>query len=299
MLSRRTFLSAAALAGVRMAWTGAAQAALSNGRFPACAFVKYLQSLSFDELAEAISGLGFDGIEATVRTKGQIEPERAADELPRLVEALKKKSLEITIMASSINRADQPLTEKVLKTAAGLGIKRYRMDYYKYDLAKPVAQQLADFKPMAKDLAALNKQLGIQAIYQNHAGAQYAGAALWDLHLLLEDIPKEQIGIAYDIRHATVEGGKTWPVTWNLVQPHLAAVYIKNARWEGRKLDDGPLGMEQGVVDPVFFKMLAASSFSGPISLHVEYLEQSTAAENLAAIKTDWASLKKLMGATN
>ena len=58
-----------------------------------CAFVKFVQTLSYDELAERIAELGFDGIEATIRTKGQIEPERAADELPALVEALRKAGL--------------------------------------------------------------------------------------------------------------------------------------------------------------------------------------------------------------
>lgn len=298
-LSRRSFLAGtAACAGASLLGSGRLLSAVggaNNGRYPICVFVKYLQSLSFDELAETVSGLGFDGIEATVRPKGQILPEHAEEELPRLVDALKKRNLDIMIMTSGISRADDPLTPKVLRTAAALGIKKYRMDYYRYDLNKPVAKQLEALKPVVKDLAALNRELGIQAVYQNHAGAPYVGASIWDIHELLEDIPKEEIGIAFDIRHATVEGGKAWPVSWNLVQPHLGAVYIKDAKWDGRTLIDGPLGDEKGVVDPAFFQLLKKSDFPGPISLHVEYLDDGTVPEQVAAIRRDFATLKGLL----
>lgn len=293
-LNRRDFLTAAAVTASAIALgkpVFAAEPAQESLRWPVCTFVKYLQTLSFEELARSISDMGFQGIEATVRTAGQILPDEATDKLPQLVEALKAHQLEVTIMASSINRADGPWAEEVLRIASKLGIKRYRMDYYRYDLKKPVAPQLRELKAVAKDLAALNQDLGIQGIYQNHAGANYVGATLWDLHFLLEDIPREQIGIAYDTQHTAVECGQSWPTVWNLVQPHLAAIYVKNARWIGRKPEGIPLG-DEGVVDPRIFKMIKDSNFQGPISLHVEYLPKGNIAENLAAIRQDFGSLK-------
>ena len=47
--------------------------------------------------------MGFDGIEGTVRPGGLITPQEKVDEdLPRLMEALRRESLEMTIMASGI-----------------------------------------------------------------------------------------------------------------------------------------------------------------------------------------------------
>jgi len=295
--SRRDFLVAQAAAAAVMLTTGsgfAAESAKQRLRWPVCLFVKFLQSLSFADLARTVSEMGFQGIEATVRTGGQILPEQAVDELPQLVAALQTRQLEVTIMASSINRADQPLTEPVLRTAAKLGIKRYRMDYYRYDLSQPVALQLENFKSMVKDLAALNRELGIQAIYQNHSGARFVGASVWDLHFLLDGIPREQIGIAYDTQHAAVESGLSWPVLWNLVQPHLAAVYVKNAKWNGRSVQGIPLS-EEGAMDPRIFSIMKKSLFQGPVSLHVEYLPKGTVAENLAAIRADYQTLQSLL----
>jgi len=260
-----------------------------------CAFIKFLQSLSYEQLAETIAELGFDGIEATVRDRGQVLPERVEEDLPKLVEALKKHNLEINVMASSVNSVDQPHTEKVLRTAAALGVKRYRMTYYRYDLNRPVPEQLAEFRPMVRDLAAMNRELGISAVYQNHAGARNVGATLWDLHSLIKDVPVEEIGVAFDIRHATVEAGLSWPVLFNLARPHLGAVYVKDFRWNGRKPENAPLG--QGQVDPKFISILKQSKFLGPISLHVEYLQRAGVEPNVVALKDDLATLRSWLAA--
>jgi hypothetical protein len=98
-----------------------------------CCFTKPFQSLTYDELADRMAEVGFDGIEATIRDGGHIEPAQVEDELPKMVEALKKRGLEITVMASSIHRTDEPHAETTLRTAAALGIRRYRMKYFQYD----------------------------------------------------------------------------------------------------------------------------------------------------------------------
>lgn len=294
-MKRRDFmLSVAAGTASSLLARHSSAAEKGNGDFKICAFVKFLQSLSFDRLAETIKQLGFDGIEATVRDRGQVLPERVEDDLPKLVEALSKHDLEISVMASSVNRADHPLTEKVLRMAASLGVRNYRMKYYRYDLAKPVTKQLDELRPVVKELAALNRELGISAVYQNHSGARNVGASVWDLHWLLRDIPAKEIGNAFDVRHATVEGGLAWPVSFNLMQPHLGAVYVKDFRWQGRRPENVPLG--EGQVDPAFFGLLKKSNFRGPISLHVEYLGQAGVAENVNALNRDLATLRKYLG---
>ncbi len=261
---------------------------------PICVFTKPFNSLSFDELADRVAELGFDGIEAPIRKGGHIEPRQVADELPKLVEALAKRNLEITVLTSDINDPNDPMTAKVLKVAAGLGIQRYRMKYYTYDLKRPVIAQINEWRPAFRDLAAMNKEFGIKAVYQNHAGNKQLGAALWDLREVLEGISPEEIGVAYDIRHASVEGGMSWPITFNMIRPHLDTVYVKDAHWVGKKPTNVPLG--EGIVDPRFFKMLAQSGFEGPISLHEEYLDHrkpELVSEHFAAIKRDFKTLKE------
>ena len=260
-------------------------------KHPVCAFVKFLQDMSFDELAQTINRLGFDGIEGTVRPGGHVPPNRVEEDLPKLMQALNKNKVEMTIMASGIHRADDAVSEKTLRLASKLGVKRYRMSYYQYDLKKPVIGQISNFKSMAKELAALNKELGLQAIYQNHAGDRYLGGTIWDLKELLQDIPKELMAVGFDIRHAKVEGGMSWPVYWNVIQPHVGAVYVKDFRSEDGKLINVPLG--EGWVDNRFFTPERLSAFDGPISLHVEYLQKEGLQANTEALDKDLSTLKK------
>lgn len=291
-LPRRTFLTGALAAAAALAARPLPAAAAP--RNPICAFVKFVQALSFEALAEQIAQMGFNGIEATVRPGGQIDPERAGEELPQLVEALHKHGLEVTIMTTNITRADQPHAERVLRAAALLGITHYRMGYYRYDLNQPVSEQLEQVKPVVRDLAALTHDLGLTALYQNHAGAQYVGGTVWDLVRLLEDIPPHDTAIAFDIRHATAEAGYSWPVLFNVARPHLGAVFMKDFAWKDGQVENVPLGA--GRVDKRFCEMVKQAGFSGPISLHVEYLEEAGLDPNLAALKTDLATLRNWLG---
>jgi sugar phosphate isomerase/epimerase len=77
------------------------------------------------------------------------------------------------------------------------------------------------------------------------------------------------------------------------MRPHLGAIYIKDFQWQGRRPENVPLG--EGQVDPAFFKQLAAAEFTGPISLHVEYLPKAGVEKNIAALRRDLATLRKLL----
>lgn len=291
---RRRFMIAgmAAAAGMIGLPTKRANAQDGKSQPKICAFTKFLQDLSYDELAAKIKELGFDGVEATVRNKGHVLPERVEEDLPKMVEALKRQDVEIVAMATDVLGADA-LSEKVLKTAAGLGVKWYRMGSAKYDLNQPILKQLDALKPHFKELADLNRQLGLQGLYQNHSAAKYIGATLWDLHRLIHDLPPAQIGAAFDIRHATIEAGLSWPVLFKLMRPHIGAIFVKDFvwDWDKRKARHVPLGT--GRVDPKFFDMVRESEFEGPYSLHVEYLGKEGVEANVAALRRDQKQLRK------
>ena len=294
-LNRREFLAAAA-AGI-CAPRRPLLASMPAWEPAICVFTKPFNSLSFDELADQISRLGFHGIEAPIREKGHIEPADVDEKLPQLVEALAARNLEVTVLTSSVNDVAAPHTESVLRTAAGLGIKRYRMKYFKYDFNRPIAQQLVEWKAKFRDLAQLNRELKITGLYQNHAGEKYLGSSIWDVQRVLQDISPREIGVAYDIRHATVEGGTCWPATFHMIKSHVAMVYVKDFLYGATKNDrvrNVPLG-DGFVHGPKFIKMLRAAGYDGPISLHEEYLDHrqpELVSQHLAAIKKDLGVLR-------
>jgi len=294
-IHRRQFSKLVAASAAALALPGRSPAeSAAPRRFTYCAFIKFLTDLDYDELADAMAEAGFDGIELTARKKeSYIDPARAEEELPRLNEALGKRDLKITILTTDILRADEPGAEPLLRAAVKNGVSRYRLGFHRYDERQPILPQLAALEPVFRDLAALNRELGIAALYQNHCGANKLGATVWDLHRLIENLPVSEIGCVFDIRHATVEGGEAWPVYWDLMKPHLGAISVKDFRWNGRKSQHVPLGT--GRVDPTFFQLLRKSEFAGPISVHVEYAGDQGAQANVEALERDFATLRNWM----
>jgi sugar phosphate isomerase/epimerase len=98
---------------------------------PILVFSKHLQFLDYQEMANKAKEIGFDGIDLTVRPGGHVLPERVQTDLPKAVEAINKAGLRPMMMTTAVENASGT-DEIVLKTAAKLGIKYYRMNWYKY-----------------------------------------------------------------------------------------------------------------------------------------------------------------------
>ena len=83
--------------------------------------------MSYDELGKTVAETGANGLDFPLRPKGHIEPEAAMDELPKLIDALKKHQQKVTILATGIQsviRLLAPNAESILKAAKAHGIKK-------------------------------------------------------------------------------------------------------------------------------------------------------------------------------
>lgn len=280
-MSRRTFLGGMLGAGAML---GTPLSQLAEGVEPSqsgapdvlkvCIFSKHLQWLDYEGMAETAAEIGFDGVDLTVRPGGHVLPERVEEDLPKAIDAVNKAGIVAPMMTTAITDPSNPLTEPLLRTASKLGIRFYRLGYYRYPDNKSIPGFLNEIKPMLRDLAAMNKQYGIHGDYQNHAGSKNVGAPIWDLWELMRDIDSEWIGCQFDIRHATVEGATAWPISFRLMSPYIHTIVIKDFRWEKIKDDwktvNCPLG--EGMVDFTrFIGMWKQVGPQGPISMHFEY----------------------------
>jgi sugar phosphate isomerase/epimerase len=245
-----------------------------NKKRPIHAFTKCLQFLSYGEMANVLAEQGFDGADLTVRKGGQVLPENVETDLPQAVYALRKAGINSNMIATDINNADDPLTKRVLKTMADLGIQYYRMGYIDFDDKKSIPQNLDNIKLTFEKLEKLNREFGVTGNYQNHSGTR-VGGPVWDLYHLLKDRNPDFIGVQYDIRHATVEGGVSWPVGMKLLAPWIRTTDIKDFIWEKNEKDawivkNVPLG--EGMVNfSKYFELYKSLNISAPVSIHYEY----------------------------
>jgi sugar phosphate isomerase/epimerase len=289
--TRRTFLKATALSAIAAATTPAF--AETKTRYKLIGFTKPFQDLSAEECADTVAQVGWDGIECPVRSKGQIEPERAADELPKLIEALKKHGKEVTVVTTDVKAADNA-SEKLLRLAAKLGIKRYRLGFFDYEKDKTIPDQVKAMTSRLADIAAMNKQIGILGGIQNHSGAERFGCAVWDIWTAIKDLDPHYLGNFFDIGHATIEGGSSWPIEARLMQPHMMTVSVKDFVWEktakGARSKWVPLG--EGLLNRAFFEWLKTTNYSGPIDHHAEY-EHGKGKEMVAKLQKDVKILRE------
>jgi sugar phosphate isomerase/epimerase len=241
--------------------------------WPIAVFEKVFEKLTYDELADAVARTGADGIEATIRPGGHIRPDAAADETPRMVEALRKRGKRVLIAATAIRSADSPHAESLLKTFRSLGIRHYRLGYYPLDAARPLKPQVAEARAQLRTLVAVNRELGLQGLYQNHAGARYLGALGWDAAQLFDGIDPDTVGIALDLRHLRADTGTSWKTAAALLKPHIRSIYVKDATWTGPRgnvLHDVPL--DTGFVTRDVFEFVRRGLPPMPVCLHVEHL---------------------------
>lgn len=301
-MKRREFLSTTA--GATLAAVAAPRAlagtATDAGAFRGalCLFSKHLPEMNWRELARATKGAGFTGVDLTVRAAGHVLPERAQQDLPKAVVAIRAEGLEVPMITTWLISASDPTAEPILRTAGELHIPYFKPGYYTYqyvDVRKEIRQAGAELRGLV-DLA---RKHGVQCGYHNHEGLM--GGPVWDFAPVIEAMDPQWAGYYFDIRHATAEGGAGgWKSATNLVVSRLKMIAIKDCYWaktrEGWKTVNCPLG--QGMVNwKYYFKALALAGYHGPVSLHLEYeIPGKTRAEReantLAAAKRDFAFLK-------
>jgi len=259
-------------------------AAATAGPLKISVFSKHFQWTNCREMAAIAKDVGFDGVDLTVRAGGHVLPERVEEDLPKAAEDIRKVGLELPMITAEIVDISSPHADAVLRTASRLGIQYYRWGGFAYSASKSIPDQLAEFKTRVQDLAALNKEYGVCAMYHTHSGIDRMGASIWDLWYVLKGFDSRYVGVNYDIGHATVEGGYGgWISTARVTAPMMRGVAVKDFRWGPNANGHWqpqwcPPG--QGMVDfAKFFTMLKTARFSGPFQLHYELPELGGANE--------------------
>jgi len=274
-LTRRNFLTHSALLFSAAAVRPQSILAQSNEALPKPTFhffTKLYVGLPYHEIAKHVADVGYDGVEVPIRKK-EIRPGAdVLDEIPKMVAAYRKEKLDVVTLTTDIVEVSSAArTEQILRTAQKCGVKRFRMGWYRYDNTKPIWPQLDSFRAKFHDLITLAKEIGIQPIYQNHSGAKMAGAGIWDIALLMKDYPLTDVAWAFDMMHAKVEGGLSWPTEFALARERLGVVHFKNFVWE--KNTPKSVSLASGMVNKESVDVLKKIGYTGPCLIHNEYLK--------------------------
>ena len=247
-----------------------------------CFFSKHLPDLGWSDLGKAVKDAGFDGVDLTVRPAGHVLPERAAEDLPRAIEAITAHGVKVPMVTTDLTLATTPSAKPLLQAAARSGVRYFKTGYWRYSASPDVKAQVTAAGEALAGLAALARDCGIELGFHNHAA--YIGAALWEIAPAMDRLDPRWAGYYFDPRHAVAEGGGgAWKAAVHLVSPRLKMIALKDCFWvkgpKGWVIEDCPLG--QGMVDWGWMgAALRTARFRGPVSVHLEYeIPGSTAEE--------------------
>jgi sugar phosphate isomerase/epimerase len=280
---RQLFQSAAIGAGcVLVGKRSLADAPAPRALPPVAVFSKLYQQLKldFEQSAEVTSDAGLDGIDSAVRAGGEILPEHAVDEMPRYAEALAKHGAKMLLLTTDIVGVDSPHARDVLTTGKKLGIRYYRLGFWPQRPDTAPEKQTAQIQASLKELAAMNRELGVCAVLENHSvigskvgdksattGRGYAGGDLNQLYEIVNDFDPEQIAVAFDIGHAIIMHGDDWHQHFERLRDHIRIVYLKDVKQSERfvALGEGEVGKTD------FIQLLVKMDYRAPLSIHIEY----------------------------
>lgn len=288
-MTRREWMRAAgqtAAAAALGRWSPVSANELQNSAPPEapvfCFFSKHLPDLGWSDLGKAVKDAGFDGVDLTARPAGHVLPERAAEDLPRAIEAITAHGVKVPMVTTDLTSAATPSAKPLLQAAARSGVRYFKTGYWRYSAAPDVKAQVTAAGEALAGLAALARDCGIELGFHNHAA--YIGAALWEIAPAMDRLDPRWAGYYFDPRHAVAEGGGgAWKAAVHLVSPRLKMIALKDCFWvkgpKGWVIEDCPLG--QGMVDWGWMgAALRTARFRGPVSVHLEYeIPGSTAEE--------------------
>jgi sugar phosphate isomerase/epimerase len=236
-------------------------------------FSKSLQFLDYNSTGQMAAEMEFSGVDLTVRPNGHVLPEFVKTDLPKAIKDIKEGGSSCVMISTNIESVNNPLDVDIIETAARLGVKYYRPNWYEYTGNQSMTDDLEIYKQQVKELSILNKELGITGSYQNRDGTS-VGSSFWEVKKILETADQDYYGSQYDIRHAIVEGGFSWENGFQLLCPHIKVIVLKDFKWgkvNGKwETINTPIG--EGMVDfDKYFKLLKKHQLKPPVSLHIEY----------------------------
>jgi L-ribulose-5-phosphate 3-epimerase len=289
LMTRRTLLQIASMAPL----------AAATGKSPSVVvFSKHMAQYGYRDLAINAKKLGFDGVDLTVRPKGHVLPENAAQDLPKAVEAIRAEGLSVPMITTDLTSAADAAARPTLSTASKLRIPFFKMGYLRYGKGGiDVQAKLASSKDNIAGLARMAAEYQVAMGVHNHSG-DYFGAAVWDTREAIASLDPKWTGYYFDPAHATIEGGLGgWKFSLDLAVRNLKMVALKDFYWEkveGKwRVAWCPMG--EGMVNwrPVFASF-AKAGFAGPFTLHSEY----KGGEEPAAMERDLKFVRELIKQT-
>jgi sugar phosphate isomerase/epimerase len=187
------------------------------------------------EMGKFLKGLGFDGVELTVRPKFQVEQDKIETDLPKAARLL--GDLGLKIFSIAVWTVDEP----VLAACAASGVGIIRLCEY----TPPKESYLVQEKKIQERydaLLPLLKKHKVKIGVQNHCD-EYVPNMFGVLHLI-EKYDPAQIAAVWDPCHCALNGEDP-EIAADIIWDRLCMVNLKNSFWKQINGPEAPVSQWQ------------------------------------------------------
>jgi sugar phosphate isomerase/epimerase len=217
---------------------------------------------------------------------GHVNPHITNVDLVRAIESVRGAAIEVPMITTTLTSPSDATVFPILAITGHTQVNLYRTGFWQWGFIPDVNRRMQEIRNDMLGLLQIGKQYGMVAMFPNHAGG-YFGEAVWDAHTIISSLDPNLIGYYFDPSQTTA-----WEPALLLVRNRLKAVAVQDYYWEksakGWTRKMCPMG--EGMVDwGLFFRILAQSRFTGPLSIHFEYQEQ----DSLNAMTKDLEFVRK------
>ena len=241
-------------------------------------FTKLFLGRSLEEVARATSDLGFDGVDLLVRKGFHIDPAEP-ERIAAAVKSMQASGLKVPMATCDLTDPASPVAEPLLDALAESGIGVLRLGYWKYDPARGYPGYLDQARRELEGFEALGRRIGIKLAVQLHGDTIHGSGA--QAYLLMKDRDPAFIGAYPDPGNQVVQDGREdWRFTFEVLQPWLCCVGMKNGGWFPKTLERSGqwrwhsdwMALADGMVPWIdILAHLARRKFDGLLTFHSHY----------------------------
>jgi len=243
--------------------------------------LKNVGNLSIEESGEYVSNLGFNGVDLTVRPGGHVQPEEASKNLPKAIETLNSKGLDVPMITSSITSADEKFAEDIFKAASECNVRYIKLGYWRYGGFGTIKEMIRNVRDNnLRGICKLSEEYDVTAGLHIHSG-DFLTSNPAVVYMLLCNYDPHNLCAYIDPGHMAVEGGLSgWKIGMDILQEYIRIVAVKDFGWFREinhetgemKWKVRTVPLSEGIVPwEEVFSYLKRINFDGPISFHSEY----------------------------
>lgn len=256
-------------------------------------FSKAFKGANVKDLIRKAHEIGAEGYDLAVRPGYVVTPENV-ESLPAVVEEFRSEGLSVPMVTGPVDfvRPGDPRAVPFLRAMREAGVELVKLGYFPFDPAKDYWNQVDGVRREMEGWAKLGREYGVTICYHTHSGGCMGQNASSLAHLIHGFDPRH-IGAYLDPGHLVL-CGEEFDFAVAVVRDHLRVIGLKDSVYKTRKFvqaGQGDANWEK------VFAVLAQIGFSGPLSVHAEYV-MPTPGEYEASLGSEVAFFRTKRDAT-